>query len=180
MRELSLHLVDIIQNSLDAGASIVEVEINEDSSDDILELIVRDNGSGMSEEVVKKVKDPFYTSRKTRKVGLGLSLLEAACIRCDGNLTVKSSVGSGTEVKAVLKYSHIDRAPLGRIEDTIITVLLHNTSDIVYTHRINNNSFVFDSREIKQIVGDDITKPEVLQWIREYISENIEQMGGGA
>jgi hypothetical protein len=143
-------------------------------------MIVTDNGCGMSKELLEKVKDPFVTSRQTRKVGLGLSLLEAACERCEGHLDIESTEGIGTKVTAVMKYSHIDRSPIGRVEDTILSVLLDSSIDIVYMHKVDDSEFTFDSREIKKIVGDDLTNPEILQWIKEYIKENIEQIGGGA
>lgn len=180
MREISLHLMDIIQNSIEAKASLITMLINESTKEDLLEVIIEDNGIGMNEEMLKYVTDPFVTSRKTRRVGLGLSLFEAACTRCEGYLKVLSEEGRGTEVKAVMRRSHIDRAPLGRIEDTILSTLLTPKIDIIYIHSIDDRCFNFDSREIKKAAGDKFNKPEILIWVREYIKENIEQIGGGA
>ena len=175
-----MHLIDIIQNSVKAGASLITVELDEFVKKDELRMTVADNGCGMSKELLQKVKDPFVTSRQTRKVGLGLSLMEAACERCEGFLDIESTEGIGTKVTAVMKYSHIDRAPIGKVEDTILSVLLDSSVDIVYLHKVDDSEFVFDSREIKKIVGNDLSDPEILQWIKEYIRENIEQIGGGA
>lgn len=180
MRELSLHLIDIIQNSVVAGATLIEIELDANTIEDYLKITIVDNGCGMDEETLQKVKDPFVTSRKTRKVGLGLSLFEAACQRCGGYLEISSEKGAGTAVTAFMKYSHIDRNPVGNIVDTIVSSLLNENTDIVYRHTFNGESFEFDSREIKKIVGDDLSDPEILNWTREYIAENIENIDGGA
>jgi anti-sigma regulatory factor (Ser/Thr protein kinase) len=177
MREISLHIMDIVQNSISAKASFIEIEINENISKDILKVIIKDNGCGMDEEVLKKVKDPFTTSRKTRKVGLGISLFEAACVRCGGNLNINSKIGVGTEVLGIMKYSHIDRAPIGRMSDTITTVLLEPNIEILYIHKVNSKEFIFDTREIRKIAGDNLNQLEILQWIKEYIEENLKEIG---
>jgi anti-sigma regulatory factor (Ser/Thr protein kinase) len=180
MRELSLHLIDIIQNSVVAGATMIEIELEANTVEDSLKITIKDNGCGMDEETLKRVKDPFVTSRKTRRVGLGLSLFEAACQRCDGYLDISSQQGIGTTVTAFMKFNHIDRSPVGNIVDTIVSSLLNENTDIVYRHKFNGESFEFDSREIKKIVGDDLSDPEILFWIKEYIAENIENIDGGA
>lgn len=180
MREISLHLIDIIQNSISAKATLIQVGVEADTKKDYIKITITDNGCGMDNETLKNVKDPFVTSRKTRKVGLGLSLFEAACKRCEGYLNVYSEKGKGTEVIAYMKYNHIDREPLGNIQDTIISVLLYDNVDIVYKHSFNGKDFVFDSREIKKIVGEDLSNPEILDWIHGYIAENIENIDGGA
>lgn len=180
MREISLHLIDIIQNSVAAKATLIIIELEIDTVKDYLKITITDNGCGMDSKTLKKVKDPFVTSRKTRKVGLGLSLFEAACIRCDGYLDVYSREGDGTTVIAYMKYNHIDRMPLGNISDTIASSLLNGNVDIVFKFRFNDKSFEFDSREIKKIAGDDLSDPEIINWIREYITENIENIHGGA
>lgn len=179
MRELSLHIMDIIENSIAAKANLINIEVDENIEDNILKITVTDNGCGMNEELLKIVKDPFVTSRNTRKVGLGLSLFEAACKRCDGELDITSVVNKGTTVTAIMKYNHIDRAPIGRIEDTITAALMHDDIDIIYVHRVNNRKFNFDSRQIREAAGYDLNNPEILKWIREYISENIKAIGGG-
>lgn len=179
MRELSLHLIDIIQNSLSADSTLISIEINENTAEDMLMIKISDNGRGIPKEMLANITDPFVTTRKTRKVGLGLSLFQAACQRCDGDLKVSSVLGKGTVVVATMKLSHIDRAPMGDIEDTIVTAIMAGTSDIVYKHIVNQKVFEFDTRKIKEIVGDDLNSPGILKWIREYLKENIQQIGGG-
>lgn len=179
MRELSLHLMDIIENSISAKAKLVRIEIVENTAKNLLSISVIDNGCGMNSEMVNRVTDPFVTSRTTRKVGLGLSLFKSACERCDGNLKITSIIGEETKVYAEMKLNHIDRAPIGKIYDTITTELLNDEVDIEYTHRVNDRSFIFDSREIKKIIGNDLNSPDILIWIKEYIRENIENIGGG-
>lgn len=179
MREISLHIMDIIENSINAKATLISLEVIEDIKNDLLKIIIKDNGIGIKKENIEKVKDPFVTSRTTRKIGLGIPLFEAACLRCDGSLNIYSNEGEGTEVQATMKYSHIDRAPLGRLEDTIISILLHPNIDIVYKHKVDDKIFCFDSREIKNVVGEDLTIPDILQWIKQYIKEGIHEIGGG-
>lgn len=177
MREISLHLMDIIQNSINAGASLIIINMDISSLDNRLVLSVEDNGYGIEPKMIEKIKDPFVTSRKTRKVGLGISLFESACIRCGGNLTIESLKNIGTKVTAVMEYNHIDRAPIGRIEDTIVSFIMVSGMEIVYKHRFNSNEFIFDSRRIKEIVGDDIMNADIINWIKEYIAEGIERTG---
>lgn len=177
MREISLHIMDIVQNSIEAGATFITISIEENTADNYIHITVKDNGFGIEPELVVKIKDPFITSRKTRRVGLGISLFEALCKRCEGELTVESIKNSGTEVNAFMKYNHIDRAPIGRVEDTVVSFLLLKGVDILYKHIFNKNEFMFDSREIKKIVGGELSDLNIINWIKEYISEGIENIG---
>jgi hypothetical protein len=179
MREISLHIMDLIQNSIKANATLITIEVDENIKDDIFRVIIKDNGCGMSKDIIDKVLDPFMTTRTTRRVGLGLSLFQAACVRCNGDFKINSIENRGTVITALMKYSSIDRAPIGRIQDTIISTLLEINIDIVYTHKVNEKSFTFDSREIKNKIGEDLSDPEILNWLREYVFENIIQIGGG-
>lgn len=178
MRELSLHIMDIIQNSIVANASLVEIAIEENTIQDFLKIIIKDNGIGMDREMLSQIKDPFITTRSSRKVGLGISLLEAACTRCEGYLDIESSVGVGTTLTAVMKYSHIDRAPLGKLQDTIVSLLLYQNIDFLYRHLINGKEFTLDTREIRKIAGEDLSSQEILFWVRDYIIEGINHIGG--
>lgn len=177
MREISLHLMDIVQNSIEAGATFIIITIEENTNDDYIHITIKDNGFGIEPELIEKIKDPFVTSRKTRRVGLGISLFEAACNRCGGGLSIESLINSGTEIKASLEYNHVDRAPMGRIEDTIVSFLMTKRVDILYKHIFNNKEFVFDSREIKKAVGGELNDLDIINWIKEYISEGIENIG---
>lgn len=181
MRELSLHILDIIQNSIRAEASLVQLVIDEDKIDDRLTIKIIDNGSGMDEGMQKKVLNPFVTSRTTRKVGLGLSLFQNAAQRCEGDLELDSTLGEGTELKVTFEHSHLDRAPLGDMVGTVITILSgHPDLDFIYTHIVNGQEFVFDTREIKKELDDvKINHPDILGWVEGYLTEGSEQLHGG-
>ncbi len=137
MRELSLHILDILQNSVDAGATRVELSIVEDLAADLLTIEVRDNGRGIAPDKLPHVFDPFYTSRKTRHVGLGLPLLKAAAERCGGDAVIRSQVGVGTTLTATFQLSHIDRAPLGDMTGTLMSFILGGPCDLRYVHRVS-------------------------------------------
>jgi len=136
MRELSLHILDAMQNSLEAGATLIELTIEEDLKADRLTITVRDNGRGMAEEQLARIADPFFTTRSTRHVGLGIPLFKAAAEHCNGALTVTSRLGEGTTLQATFQHSHIDRAPLGDIAGTLLAVILGQKCDVHYVHRI--------------------------------------------
>jgi hypothetical protein len=178
MKELSLHILDIAQNSIKAEANLIEIEIDENINNNLLSISIKDNGNGMDEEILKKVIDPFFTTRTVRNVGLGIPLLKNAAERCDGSFEISSRIGFGTEVKAVFVYNHIDRAPLGKMGDTMM-VLLNNSEkfEIYYKHIYNSNEFVFDTKEIRALLEDvNITSPDILLWIKDYIKENIDEL----
>ncbi|MDK2800964.1 MAG: hypothetical protein PWP27_1896 [Clostridiales bacterium] len=182
MREISMHIMDIVQNSISANADVIEININEDFELDLLQISIIDNGRGMAPELLKTVSDPFSTTRTTRKVGLGISLFKAAAERCDGELKISSTLGKGTVVDVRFVHSHIDRAPLGNMSETILSLVVCNPSiDFIYRHTVNNNDFEFDTRKIKQIIGHvDINNIEVVSWMREYLNEGITNLYGGA
>ncbi|MGE5633109.1 MAG: ATP-binding protein [Caulobacteraceae bacterium] len=186
MRDLSLHILDLSQNSVAADANLVEITIIEDIKSDILTIKIKDNGRGMSRELLEKVKDPFVTTRTSRKVGLGIPLMLAACKRCEGELTIESEVNVGTEVTAVFKHSHIDRAPMGNMADTMVSLILsgsggERTVDFIYKHIVNNCEFRIDTRELKRILGEGVSlsEPEILTWIKDYINEGLANLRGG-
>jgi len=155
LRELSLHLLDIAENSISAGATRIVISVHEDLVADELWLAVTDNGKGMSPEMVANVLDPFFTTRTTRKVGLGIPLLKQAAEACNGFLTVESELGKGTKLTTKFQHSHIDRMPLGNLEDTIITLLLGTPSvNWVFDYQYNDQSFEFDDTEFKEALGD--------------------------
>jgi len=175
-----LHILDIAENSVRAGSSLVHIDICIDANKDDLTIIIDDNGSGMSEELVERVKSPFTTSRTTRKVGLGIPLFTASCEITGGRLDIESEIGKGTKLTARLKFSHIDRPPLGDIAETVATLTLMNPSmDFVFSAKYNE-TFEYDTRQIKATLGDvPITYPEVMVFIREYLQEGIKQVFGG-
>ena len=178
MRELSLHILDILQNSIAAEADLIKLSIIEDQAADQLAIKIVDNGTGMDQETQKEVLDPFVTSRTTREVGLGLPLFKRAAEQCAGSFKLKSEPGQGTELKAVFQHSHIDRAPLGNIIGTIITFLVSNPEiELVYNHQVNDQKFQFDTREIKDKIGDvKINHPDIISWIEDYLTEGLEEL----
>ena len=175
MRELALHLLDIAQNSLAAGAHQVRISVMEDTRQDVLELTVQDDGKGMSSRVAAQVTDPFFTSRTTRKVGLGLPLLKEAAEACAGGLTIQSEVGKGTAVNVIFQSSHIDRMPLGDLASTFYTLLV--TAPQVrwlFVYALDGAEFRFDSQPIMDILGDiNLTEPSVLAYLRETITQGL-------
>lgn len=178
MKELSLNILDIVQNSVRAKATEVEVIINEKISNNILEIIIRDNGKGMPKDLVEQIKDPFATTRTTRKVGLGIPLLLESCERCEGKLDIDSSEGVGTTIRAVFQHDHIDLAPMGDIVNTM-TMLILSSPEIryIFTYSINDNAFSMDTKEIEEILeGVPINDLNVIKWLEEYLKENIEAL----
>ncbi len=149
MEDLSLHILDVVENSIEANASKIEIKIVEEKSKDLLALEIKDNGRGMNEETINKVLDPFYTTRTTRRVGMGLSLLAQAARESNGNFKIDSKVGIGTEVKAVFQYSHIDRKPIGDMKNTLITLMIsHPEINFVYEYQDEKEKYKLDSNEI--------------------------------
>lgn len=176
MRELSLNILDIAQNSITANASLITVEVAENTIDHSLLIGIYDNGKGMSEEQVKSVIDPFFTTRTTRKVGMGIPLFKMAAEQTGGSLEIKSEIGIGTEIRAIFKTDSVDFTPLGDVASTIQMLITMNTDrDFVYKHSVNEKEFVCDTRELKAILGDvPLDTYEVSQWILEFIKENTE------
>lgn len=179
MKELSLHILDIVQNSITANATIIEIIITESIKDDFLKIRITDNGCGMSEELVKKVVSPFTTTRTTRKVGLGISLFKAAAERCNGSFFIDSVVGEGTTIETSFQRSHIDRAPLGNMADTF-TVLLSSKEgiDFIYKHSLDDEEFTVDTREMRKILGEEVSLLDykVMEWIKGYITESLSNL----
>ncbi len=182
MRELALHILDLVQNSIEAGAGKVTLEIVEDLKSDTLAIRVSDNGKGMTQEDCQRAVDPFVTSRKTRKIGLGLPLIQMSAQHCDGFLAIDSAPGKGTTVEAVYRHSHIDRPPLGNMVDTLKTLLVGNPSlDFHYMHIVNTRRFDISTMEITGILGEvPLTHPEVLEWLQEYLFLQLSILYGGA
>lgn len=180
MRELSLHILDVVENGVTAGADCISIRVEESSAADLLRITVHDNGRGMPDQKIKRIEDPFVTTRTTRRVGLGLALLAAAARRCDGGISVHSAPGRGTEVTATFKHSHIDRAPLGDVAATLGTLIMGNPQvDFVYVHRLDDKEFTFDTREIKaELAGVDVSDPVVVTHLTESIRRSLNALAG--
>jgi len=174
---LSLHILDIVQNSIVAGADLIEIEIEEDRGRDYLLISIRDNGRGIPKEDLLRVTDPFYTSRETRRVGLGLSLLQQAALQCDGDLEVKSGQDRGTEVKAYFKHSHIDRMPLGDMAKTMSILIGANPQiDFCYHHRLEGDEFKLDARLLREnLDGVPLNDHNVIAFILQEVGEWMER-----
>jgi hypothetical protein len=169
MEDLSLHILDIAENATAAGAKLVEIIIAQDTEGDRLQIVIRDNGRGMDREMLEKAGDPFFTTRTTRRVGLGLSLLQQATREAGGEFFIRSKPGEGTEVRASFQTSHIDRKPLGDMGSTLVSLILGNPDvDFVYASNFNGEETTLDTRMIKAELGDTTTlsDPAVLNLIK--------------
>ena len=182
MTELSLNVLDVAENSTRAGASLVEIIVDADTEADRLSITIADDGCGMTPAQAAQVTDPFFTSRTTRKVGLGVPFFKYAAEAAGGSFSIESEPGAGTTVTAVFVLSHIDRMPLGDITSTIHTlVVYHPETDFVYSYRYNDKSFTMDTREFKAILGDiSFDTPEISAYILEFLNENKLETDGGA
>lgn len=175
MRELSLHLLDIAENSIAAQAQTVEIAICEDNRLDQLTLSVRDDGKGMDETMVAQVIDPFVTSRTTRKVGLGIPLLKAAAETCNGGLSIQSAPGVGTKLEVAFQKSHIDRMPLGDIASTILNLVIANPEiHFIFRYAVDDLDFVFDDEPVKrELIDIPLSDPLVIAYLRDIIDTGI-------
>ena len=173
MLDLSMHILDIVQNSIEAGATEIEIIIHENLAQNGLTIQIEDNGRGIAKEMRDKICDPFTTSRSTRPVGLGLSLLKEAAQRCGGEIEIQSEEGRGTKVKAFFQLDHLDRPPLGDMGETIAVLILANPRlDFRYTHQVNHCIYCLDTKIIREILGD---LPLDSSWIFDYIKRDIAQ-----
>ncbi len=180
MLELALHVLDIAENSSRAEASLIEITIVEDLTWDVFSLEIRDNGHGMDEQTMARAMDPFYTTKKVRRIGLGLPMLEQATHNAGGRFLLQSEVGRGTVICAEFRHSHIDRQPLGDIAGVITMLILGNPeTDFVYRHIKDGRDYVLDTREIREGLGQvPINCMEVLNLIRDNIHEGLEELNG--
>jgi anti-sigma regulatory factor (Ser/Thr protein kinase) len=178
MKDLALHILDILQNSVTAGATMIRLRIDEIPDEDRYMVKFTDNGKGMDAEMVKHVTDPFFTTRTTRKVGLGLPLLKQNAERTGGEMTIHSQPGKGTEVEVEFSYKHIDRLPTGDIPGTLaLTASSYPAIDFKYTHNTPQGTFVFDTVEIKDTLGDlAISNPMVIAFMKDLIRDNLKEI----
>ena len=178
MQDISLNILDIAQNSVCAKSGIIFITVDQQQHDDILTVTIADNGCGMSSDTLKRAADPFYTTRKTRKVGLGLSLFKMAAIQTGGSFEITSSEGKGTTVRAVFVLSNIDRMPLGDVGGTVLTLIICNPLiDFVYIRRFNNREFELDTRKMREVLGDvALNQIEVIEFIKSYINDGEKEL----
>ena len=180
MREISLHLLDIAENSVAAESLNIRIDVLEDLQNDLLRVSISDDGRGMDAETAKRVLDPFYTTRATRKVGLGIPLLKLAAESTGGGLSLETEPGKGTRIEASFRHSHIDRMPLGDISTTFLTLLVsYPQVSWLFNYEVtetdgNRRQFRLDDKEIKAVLGDmPFTEPDILKFLRGMIEDGI-------
>ncbi len=175
MKTLSYHLLDIVQNSLNAGADLVEINIREDDRKGLFSLIITDNGKGMDHNTLQKAIDPYFSTRKERKIGLGLSLLKQNTERTGGRFSIDSEPGKGTRVTAEFVKTHIDCPAIGDLAGTVHQIIVFNSKkDFVYHHYRDGGGFEINSRQIKEVLDQlPLHHPEISRYIEEMIRENL-------
>ncbi|MGI5984295.1 MAG: sensor histidine kinase [Clostridiales bacterium] len=181
MQELSMNILDVAENSVRAGASLVEITIDEQPAEDLLTIEISDNGCGMSPEQLKNAADPFFTTRNTRKVGLGLPFFKMAAELAGGKMDIRSSIGKGTVITAYFVRSSIDLMPLGDINETICTLIHCNPQiDFIYRRRFEDSEMILDTREFRRILeGIELNDPKVSKFIRDFLAENTSDLFTG-
>ncbi|MDR3348364.1 MAG: ATP-binding protein [Acidaminococcales bacterium] len=176
MRDLSLHVLDLVQNAVAAGAKNISLLIGEDGEKDLLSIEVSDDGKGMAPDFAACAKDPFATTRTSRKVGLGLPLMDMTAKRAGGRLDIDSRPGEGTKITAVYRLSHIDRPPLGDIAATV-KIIAAGCQGIFfrYEHRKGHNAFVLDTKAMREILGGEVDFGEsaVMEWLDGFLREGL-------
>ena len=181
MPEISLNVLDVAENSTRAEASLVIITVKADTASDELTIVIKDDGCGMTPEMVKNVTDPFFTTRKTRRVGLGVPFFKLAAEMSGGRFSIESEVGVGTTVTAVFGLTNVDRMPLGDMTSTMHSLItMHEDTDFLYTYSYDSDSFTLDTREFREVLGGvPFSEPEVSQYIREYLRENEAEVTKG-
>jgi len=180
LRELALHIMDIIENGINAGAGLIRLNIQEDRRKNRLRITIQDNGRGIPREILDKVTDPFFTTRTARRVGLGLSLFREASKRCGGEFKIDSRPGEGTTVEATFQMDHIDLAPMGDLTGALTTLMMGSPEvDFLYTHEIDGRRFVLDTREIRETLdGVPLNNARILKFISDMIEGGVEEIRG--
>ena len=179
MKELSLNILDVAENSVKAGATLTQILLEEIG--DKLTITIKDDGCGMDSETVKAVTDPFYTTRTTRNVGLGIPLLKLAAEQCGGELSIQSQTDEsshGTSVTAVFYKNHIDFTPLGDVISSVVTLIQgHPDTDFLFSHKKENGEVTLDTREIRAVLdGVPLDTYDVIKWIEESLKEQYAEL----
>ena len=174
--------MDIIENGINAQATLIHLSVVENRKENRLYVTIRDNGQGLSKEKLQEVMDPFYTTRTTRRVGLGLSLFQETSRRCEGTFDIKSKEGEGTEVFSSFQLDHIDLPPLGDMAGSMSSLIVGNPEvDFVYTHEVEGDTFDLDTREVRSELDEvPITHPEVIKYLTETMRESLKEIGAGS
>ena len=170
-----MHVLDIAQNSIKAGATLVTITF-EKYDNNMLRFTVEDDGCGMSQEFLQRVTDPFTTSRTTRKVGLGIPMLKQSAEMSDGAFSIQSTVNVGTIISATFHLGHIDCIPMGEICDTLLTLVTLNPEkpDFVFEARAGEQHALFDTRMVREVLGGiPLNEPDIYVWMKESIEEEF-------
>jgi anti-sigma regulatory factor (Ser/Thr protein kinase) len=181
MFELALHILDLVQNSVAAGAGLVIVTVCLDTEMDKLTITISDDGCGMDEELLQRVESPFATTRTTRKVGLGIPMFKQCALMCGGTFEISSTKGVGTTLTATFKASHVDLPPLGDLKGTMLSLVAGSPEkpDFVLHYTTDSRSFEFDTRPIREALGGmPLSGCEIFSWLTEYLAEGIAQVTG--
>ena len=173
MKELSLYILDLVQNSLRAKANNISITVKDSVSKDLLEIVIEDNGHGMDSEFLAKVTDPFVSTRTTREIGMGIPFFKMAAQMTGGTLKIDSTLGHGTTLWGVFVRSHMDTPPLGDMVETLVTLVQGSPDvDFLYCYETDSQTLTFDTREIREVLEDvPLNMPDVLGWIRDYLKE---------
>ncbi|MEA3308192.1 MAG: ATP-binding protein [Chloroflexota bacterium] len=181
-RDLSQHILDIYENGVKAGATLITVDIEEDLQQDLLTITLCDNGAGMDAEMLQHIADPWVTTRTTRKVGLGIPFFKQTAEMCGGNFAIHSQPGQGTTTQASFQYSHIDRPPLGDVATTVTCMIVgYPQVDLYYHHHLigltspAEEEFILDTREVRAVLGNEVplSDPEVLGFLRNTLEAGL-------
>ncbi len=175
MQDLSMYCLDIATNSVKAKASVIKISMINSEKDNLLSLMIEDNGCGMDAKTLQKVVDPFYTTRTTRRVGLGVSFFKNLADMCEGEFNITSTVNVGTHIKVTLKKNHWDTPPIGNLSETVSTLIqMDDTIQWIFEYSSDDGVFVLDTNKIKDILdGVSLKEPKILIWIKEYVDEQL-------
>lgn len=175
MPDIAMHLLDIVYNSIRANASLIRIYIYDSIKDDLIICRVEDNGKGMDVETVEKVQSPFFTTRTTRDVGLGIPLFKEGALQSNGTFHLSSELNIGTKIEATYQKSHLDCPAMGDIAETLVTLLQANENiEYEFEYKWDDESFILNTVQIKELLeGVPINSPEIILWLKEYIKEGI-------
>ena len=181
MNELSLYILDLTQNSVTAGAKNIRITVSVQPESDRIVIVIEDDGCGMDEAMLARVSSPFTTTRKTRKVGLGVPMARQICEMCEGSFAIESKVGVGTKLRMEMRASHVDCPPMGDLAQTVFALVAASGggTDFVFVYAFGGGRFEFSTGELRATLGSEVPldTPEVLMWIRDYLKEGIEEAG---
>ena len=176
MEEICAHILDIAANALTAGARNISISIEKDRMNNMLSVWFKDDGKGMDEETVKRVVDPFFSTKKGKKVGLGIPLLKGTAETCGGKFHLKSKLGEGVDIFVTFQLDHPDLPPLGNLKDTIVVLIVGNPDvDFSFAYGVDGTRFSLYTKDIKALIGDvPVNHPEVVKFLTDYLDEKLQ------